>query len=76
MDKNIREERFFHKGESFSLDANNEVQLWISNAGVVRLMVSGREIDTGRPGAVTTKQILWTREESTGQYQLQVLTRE
>jgi cytoskeleton protein RodZ len=76
VDKNIREERFFHKGESFSLDANNEVQLWISNAGVVRLMVSGREIDTGRPGAVTTKQIIWTREESTGQYQLQVLTRE
>ncbi len=76
VDDNIREERFFHKGENFSLDAKNEVQLWISNAGVVRLMVSGKEIDAGRPGAVTTKQILWTREESTGQYQLQALTRE
>ena len=76
VDKDIREERFFHKGESFSLDARNEVQLWISNAGVVRLMVAGRELEVGRPGAVTTKQIRWSRDDAGGQYALQVVTRE
>jgi cytoskeleton protein RodZ len=76
VDNDIREERFFHKGESFSLDARNEVQLWISNAGVVRLMVAGREIEVGRPGAVTTKQIRWSRDDAGGQYALEVVTSE
>ena len=76
VDNDIREERFFHKGESFSLDAKNEVQLWISNAGVVRLMVAGRELEVGRPGAVTTKQFRWRRDEDSGQYVLEVVTTE
>ena len=76
VDNDIREERFFHKGESFSLDAKNEVQLWISNAGVVRLMVAGRELEVGRPGAVITKQIRWRRDEDSGQYILEVVTTE
>jgi cytoskeletal protein RodZ len=76
VDNDIREERFFHKGESFSLDARNEVQLWISNAGVVRLMVAGRELEVGRPGAVTTKQIRWSRDDAGDQYILEVVTKE
>ena len=76
MDNDIREERFFHKGESFSLDAKNEVRLWISNAGVVRLMVAGRELEVGRPGAVTGKQVRWRRDEDSGQYVLEVVTAE
>jgi len=76
VDNDIREERFFHKGESFSLDARNGVQLWISNAGIVRLMVAGRELEVGRPGAVTTKQIRWSRDDAGGQYALEVVSRE
>jgi hypothetical protein len=76
VDNDIREERFFHKGESFSLDAKNEVLLWISNAGVVRLMVAGRELEVGRAGAVTTRQIRWRRDEDSGQYVLEVISRE
>jgi hypothetical protein len=76
VDNDIREERFFHKGESFSLDAKNEVQLWISNAGVVRLMVAGRELEVGRPGAVTTKQVRWRRDDGGDQYILEVVTKE
>jgi cytoskeleton protein RodZ len=76
VDNDIREERFFHKGESFSLDARNGVQLWISNAGVVRLMVAGREIEVGRPGAVTTRQIRWSRDDAGGQYALEVVSKE
>jgi cytoskeleton protein RodZ len=76
VDKDIREERFFHKGENFSLDARNEVWLWISNAGVVRLMVAGRELDVGDAGAVTTKQVRWRRDEASGRYILEVVTRE
>jgi hypothetical protein len=76
VDKDIREERFFHKGENFALDAKNEVRLWISNAGVVRLMVAGRELEVGRAGAVTTKLVRWRRDEASGQYVLEVVTSE
>jgi len=76
VDNDIREERFFHKGENFSLDARNDVWLWISNAGVVRLMVAGRELGVGRAGAVTTKQVRWRRDEASGQYILEVVTQE
>jgi len=76
VDNDIREERFFHKGENFSLDARNDVWLWISNAGVVRLMVAGRELEVGRAGAVTTKQVRWRRDEASGQYILEVVTQE
>jgi cytoskeletal protein RodZ len=76
VDNDIREERFFHKGENFSLDARNDVWLWISNAGVVRLMVAGKELDVGGAGAVTTKQVRWRRDEASGQYILEVVTEE
>ena len=76
VDNDIREERFFHKGENFSLDAKNEVRLWISNAGVVRLMVAGRELEVGRAGAVTSKQVRWRRDEASGRYVLEVVTQE
>jgi cytoskeleton protein RodZ len=76
VDNDIREERFFHKGENFSLDARNEVRLWISNAGVVRLVVAGRELEVGRAGAVTSKQVRWRRDEASGQYVLEVVTQE
>ena len=76
VDNDIREERFFHKGENFSLDARNDVRLWISNAGVVRLMVAGKELDVGGAGAVTTKRVRWRRDEASGQYILEVVTEE
>ena len=76
VDNDIREERFFHKGENFSLDARNDVWLWISNAGVVRLTVAGQELDVGGAGAVTTKQVRWRRDEASGQYILEVVTQE
>ena len=76
VDNDIREERFFHKGENFSLDARNDVWLWISNAGVVRLMVAGQELDVGGAGAVTTKHVRWRRDEASGQYILEVVTQE
>jgi hypothetical protein len=50
--------------------------LWISNAGALRLNVGGREVEPGRPGAVTAKLIRWSRDEASGQYVLQVLDRE
>jgi len=69
-----REERFFHKGENFSLDVKNEIDLWLSNAGALKMMIAGRDVDLGKPGEVAAKNIGWIREESSGQYSLRVST--
>jgi cytoskeleton protein RodZ len=76
VDNETRDERFFHKGETFALDGKNEVMLWVSNAGALRLSVGGREIELGRPGEVSVKLVRWSRDESSGQYLLQVIDQE
>jgi len=76
VDNEIRDERFFHKGETFALDGKNEVMLWISNAGALRLNVGGREVELGRPGSVSVKLVGWVRDDNSGQYLLQVADRE
>jgi cytoskeleton protein RodZ len=76
VDDDVRDERFFHKGETFALDVRNQAMLWISNAGALRMVVGGREVELGRPGAVTAKLVGWNRDEDSGQYVLQVLDRE
>lgn len=73
VDGDTRDERFFHKGENFSLDAKNEVRLWISNAGALRVSVAGREIEMGRAGEVVTRTIRWSQSRDSGGYRLQVV---
>ena len=68
-----RDERFFHKGESFALDVKREARLWISNAGALRLSVGGKDVELGRPGEVVTRTIRWSDSPDSGGYRLQVL---
>jgi len=72
-DGETRDERFFHKGESFSLDVKREARLWISNAGALRLSVAGKDVELGRAGEVVTRTIRWSQSPETGGYRLQVL---
>jgi cytoskeleton protein RodZ len=69
-----REERFFHKGENFSLDVKDQIDLWLSNAGALKMMIAGRDVDLGKAGEVAAKRIGWVREESSGQYSLLIST--
>jgi cytoskeletal protein RodZ len=72
-DGEIRDERFFHKGETFALDVKREARLWISNAGALRLSVAGKDVELGRPGEVVTRTIRWSQSTEAGGYRLQVL---
>jgi cytoskeletal protein RodZ len=72
-DGETRDERFFHKGETFALDVKREARLWISNAGALRLSVGGKDVELGRPGEVVTRTIRWAQSPETGGYRLQVL---
>ncbi len=72
-DGETRDERFFHKGETFALDVKREARLWISNAGALRLSVAGKDVELGRAGEVVTRTIGWAQSSETGGYLLQVL---
>jgi cytoskeleton protein RodZ len=72
-DGETRDERFFHKGETFALDVKREARLWISNAGALRLSVGGKDVELGRPGEVVTRTVRWSQSPETGGYRLQVL---
>lgn len=69
-----REERFFHKGETFSLDVKDSLDLWLSNAGALKMMIAGRDVDLGKPGEVAAKKIGWVKAEYSDQYSLRVST--
>jgi hypothetical protein len=71
-DSKDREERFFQKGESFSLDAKSQVTLWVSNAGAVKAKVSGKDLEIGRLGEVSVRKIAWRKDSTQGDYVLEV----
>jgi len=62
VDDKTREERFFHKGESFSLDVKKEAKLWMSNSGMLRVMIAGRDVEMGKPGEVATRIVRWNKD--------------
>ena len=66
VDTKEREERFFQKDETISLDAKNRIVLWLSNAGAVRAVVGDAEYDLGRAGEVATRAITWRPDAASG----------
>jgi len=72
-DKQNREERYFHKGETFRLEAQREVMLWVSNAGSFKARLGNKDIEIGRPGEVAAKLIKWVEDEQSGAYKLQII---
>ena len=61
VDDSHRDERYFHKGETFRLNVNNSVRLWLSNAGSALIDVNGQEYSAGKSGEVTAKLIKWDK---------------
>jgi cytoskeleton protein RodZ len=70
VDNELREERYFHKAETFRLDVRREVMLWISNAGSFTTRIAGEEVNMGRPGEVTAKLVKWVPDDQAGGYVL------
>ena len=74
QDGRAGEQRFFQRAETFSVDnVRRGIQLWVSNAGAVRVVVQGQEVAMGRPGQVVTKRVEWVQDQA-GRYQLQVFS--
>lgn len=72
-DQGIREERYFHKGETFRLDVNKEVRLWASNAGTLSSKVNGVDVTLGGSGEVSSRIIKWEFDNDDSVYKLKLL---
>lgn len=62
VDDSHRDERYFHKGETFRLNVNNSVRLWLSNAGSALIDINGQEYSAGKSGQVAAKLIKWDKD--------------
>ena len=73
VDGKDRQERFFQRDDSVSLEAERELKVWFSNSGAARLRVEGIETEIGRAGEIATRLIKWVKDEGDSGYQLKVL---
>ena len=67
-----REERYFHKSETFRLDVNSKVRIWASNAGAMSAKINGVDIDFGDSGEITARDISWVYNSESTRYELQM----
>jgi cytoskeleton protein RodZ len=73
VDDKDREDRFFQKGEQFTIDtAKRQVTIWLSNAGAARMRIQGRDFELGGLGQVATRMIAWRRDQNAGGYVLEI----
>ncbi len=68
-DKRDRDERYYRKGETITVNASNSIKIWASNAQSAKLtiMASGgksADLDLGGAGAVSVKRIAWAQTET------------
>jgi cytoskeletal protein RodZ len=71
VDKRDRDERYYRKGETVTVNANNSIRLWASNAQAVKMTVQASggksaDLDIGGAGEVAVKRIAWTQGDSGG----------
>jgi cytoskeletal protein RodZ len=71
VDKRDRDERYYRKGDTITVNAQNSIRLWASNAQSVKLTVQASggksaDLDLGGAGEVAVKRIAWTQGDSGG----------
>ncbi len=73
VDDSAREDRFFQKGEQFTIDTGRrQVTMWMSNAGAVRMRVQGKDFELGSLGEVAVRRAAWIKDPNAAVYDLQL----
>jgi cytoskeleton protein RodZ len=71
VDKRDRDERYYRKGDTITVNAQNSIRLWASNAQSVKLTVQASggksaDLDLGGAGEVSVKRIAWSQGDGGG----------
>jgi len=59
-DGGAREEKYFHRGDTFRLDVSGQIKIWISNAQAVSATINNIDYNFGPAGSVSSKIIGWS----------------
>jgi cytoskeletal protein RodZ len=72
-DRRGRNERYFQHSDELSIQAQNGIRLWVSNAAAVKIQVIGGgrtvPLDIGGAGEVVVADVRWVRDED-GRFRL------
>lgn len=75
-DRNEPTEDYFTSGDIQTINANNGIRVWMSNANALKMQVIGDgktvDIEVGRPGQVLVQDIKWIKDYD-GKFKLVVL---
>ncbi len=64
-DDNLREEAYFHKGDTVRIDASRKIKIWVSNAGAFAGKVNATtDFEIGRSGEVVARTIEWGKDDT------------
>jgi cytoskeletal protein RodZ len=65
-----RTEQYFARGNELSIQAQNGVRMWVSNAAALKLQAIGsgrtQAVEIGGPGEVVVVDVAWVRDETGG----------
>lgn len=68
IDRQDRQERYYHKGDQITTTANNSAKIWSSNAASCKVNIQatgGQSVDLelGNPGEIVVKMLRWSQSE-------------
>lgn len=63
VDAQPRQEQYFQAGQNFRVSVNDRFMFWVSNAGVSRFRVAGRDLTLGDAGEVAVGLLSWAQTE-------------
>lgn len=65
-----RVEQWFSAGDNFQLTQEDEVRIWLSNAGGTNLEIDGRRLTLGESGEVVAFQTRWVADDGSQRLEL------
>lgn len=72
-DRKNRDERYFRKSDVLTVQAQNGIRIWASNAGAVKFQVIGGgktvDVEIGGPGEVVVTDLKWVKDDD-GRFKL------
>ncbi len=73
VDDRPRREQYVQNGDAFQSTSDQEVRLWLSNAGAAETVVAGRSVSLGDPGVVASYLVTWVPNRDGGNYRLELV---
>jgi cytoskeleton protein RodZ len=73
VDEEPREEQYVQNGDAFQANPDQEIRIWLSNAGAAQATIGGRSVALGDAGVVASYLVTWVPNRDEGDFQLELV---